>query len=396
MIERHASKDMSFSPRRAHLLAFVLGVAFLMLALCLGGCFSPSFNEEVSLASLTKPKLTYLHSASTSRISLSTSQMYYFPVPGAYMGGFLGVNIEGYPALYYLKGSSLKGPIEGETSISVLSGLEYVYGLVFGNFTSSPLLVLYFPSLSNTSGGEKDLQLFSYDVNASSLQGPIILKKVLSDIAFPLYFSANIPGSTVSDLYLLGLQLRASPSATELYIDTFILQKSTNRCYELSFRMDSSGTVLFDKNIVLDRTGDRTYLEFTRTAPFSDSTVVRYFYSPDNKKGYAQIHQDGKYQNYCWDDKGDLTELSLEGQIAAVLSSGDILSVKETYGLVYSPEGTRRFKFALGSFSLIYELIVNGIPTLFFVEPVDQRPSDGQLFYETYTLPTADLAKLEE
>jgi hypothetical protein len=402
MIERPASKDMSFSPRRTsprrtHLLAIVMRVALLSIAAVffMGGCFSPTFDEEVTLASLTKPKLKYLHTVSTSRISLPTSQMFYLPVPAATMGGFLGVRIDGYPKLYYLKSNSLKGPIEGGDPIPTLPGLEYVNGLVFGNFTSSPLLTLYFPSLSNLSGSVSDLLLFSYDVNAASLQGPVTEKKALSDLVFTLYFSTNVPGVPVSDLYLLGLQLRASSSAAEIYLDTFVLQKSNKRCYELSFRMDSSVTVQFDKNLILDRTGNRTYFEFS-PSPFSDSKMVRYFYSPDSKKSYAQVYEDGNYRTYYWDEAGVLKEMSLEGRIATVLSSNDILCVKEKYGLVYSPEGRRRFKFALGSLSVIYELIVNGVPTLFFVESIDQRDEGGQLFYETYTLPTAELSKLEE
>jgi len=362
----------------------------------MGGCFSPTFDEEVTLASLTKPKLKYLHTVSTSRISLPTSQMFFLPVPAATMGGFLGVRIEGYPKLYYLKSNSLKGPLEGGDPIPALPGLEYVYGLVFGNYTSLPLLALYFPSLSNSSGSVSDLLLFSYDVNAASLQGPLAHRNALTDLVFTLYFSTNVPGVPVSDLYLLGLQLRASSSAAEIYLDTFVLQKSNKRCYELSYRMDSSGTVQFDKNLILDRTGDRTYFKLTSPSPFSDSTVGRYFYSPDSKKSYAQIYQDGNYRTYYWDAAGVLKEMSLEGRIATVLSSNDILCVKEKYGLVYSPEGRRRFKFALGSLSVIYELIVNGVPTLFFVEPIDQRDEGGQLFYETYTLPTAELSKLEE
>ena len=387
--------------RKTHLLALVMRVAFLSLAalsaaLSVMGCFSPSFDEEVTLASLTKPKLTYLHSVSTSRISLPTNQVFYLPVPSATMGGFLGVRINGYPKLYYLKSNSLKGPIEGENTIPTLPGMEYAYGLVFGNFTSLPLLALYFPSLSNSSGGGSDLLLFSYDVNAASLQGPIAEKKALSDLVFTLYFSTNVPGVPVSDLYLLGLQLRASSSGAEIYIDTFVLQKSNKRCYELSFRMDSSGTVQFDKNLILDRTVDRTYLKFTPPSPFSHSTVGRYFYSPDSKKSYAQIYQDGKYRTYFWDEAGILDEISLEGRIAMAPSSNDILCVKEKYGLVYSPEGKRRFEFGLGSLSVIYELFVNGVPTIFFVESIDQRDEGGQLFYETYTLPTAELSKLEE
>ena len=385
-------------PGQGHFLALVMRMAFLAqtAVLFLAGCFSPTFNEEVTLASLTKPKLTYLHSVSTSRIPLPTSQIFFLPVPAANMGGFLGVRIDGYPKLYYLKSNSLKGPIEGGNTIPTLPGLEYVYGLVFGNFTSAPLLLLYFPSLSNSSGSVSDLLLFSYDVNAASLQGPVAEKKALFDLVFTLYFSTNVPGVPVSDLYLLGLQLRASSSAAEIYIDTFVLQKSNKRCYELSFRMDSSGTVQFDKNLVLDRTGDRTYLELTSSSPFSDSTTGRYFYSPDSKKSYAQIYQDGKYRTYYWNEAGVLKEIFLAGRIAMVLSSADILCVKEKYGLVYSPEGKRRFEFALGSLSVIYELFVNGVPTLFVVEPIDQREEEGQLFYETYTLPTAELSKLEE
>lgn len=388
--------DSRLKDGKTPFLKALLGFAFLVqAALTLDGCFSPTFNEEVALASLSKPKLTYLHSVSSSRISIPISEMYYYPVPASNMGGFIGVQIEDYPKLYYLRGSSLKGPIEGNEKIDTLPGLDFVYGMVFGNYTSSPLLLLHFPALTDSSSGGSDLLVFSYDVTSSSLQGPSPMKHTLSDLSIPLYFSGVDPSITADDLHLLGLQLRASSAGTVVYIDTFILQKSTNRYYELSFRMDSAGAVVFDSNLIFARNPSSTYLEF-QESPFSGSTVGRYFYSSISKKSYAQIYQEGSYRTFSWDEKGVLQELTLKGRISSVLSTGDLFCVSGRYGILYSAEGKRVFQFGLGTLSMVYELFPNGTPTLFFVEPVDQRDEGGQLFYETYTLPTADLSKLEE
>ena len=368
----------------------------VQVALTLAGCFAPTFNEGVSLANLSKPTLTYLHSVSTSRISVPTNQMYYYPVPASKMGGFLGVRIEDFPKLYYLKSSSLKGPIEGGDTIPTLPGLEFVYGLVFGNYATMPMLILHFPSLADPDLGATDLLLFSYDVTSSSLQGPSVTKKSLSDLAVSLYFSITDPSITVNDLHLLGLQLRASMTETEVYIDTFILQKSANRYYELSFRMNTAGTVVFDSNLVTSRNSSYTYLQFTNPSPFSDSIVGRYLFCPTSKNSYMQVYQLGTYRTFFWSEEGILQEIPLKGKVCSVLSSGELLCETNNYGMVYSPEGRFLFKFGLGSLFMPYELYPSGTPTLMFVEPIDQRDEGGQLFYETYTLPTADLSKLEE
>ncbi len=385
--------------RSTPLQTLLRAVFLIEVVITLAGCFSPIFNEEVSLASLSKPRMTPLHSVSTNKVSFPLSQLYYFPVPAGNMGGFLGVSIEGFPKLYYLKGSSLKGPIEGSERISTLPGLEYLYGLVFGNYTNFPLLVLHFPSLSSPSSGGSDLMLFSYDASTSTLQGPTVTKKTLSDLAVPLYFNGvDHPSIPVNELYLLGLQLRGSISATDVYIDTFILHTSTKRCYELSFRMDTAGSVFFDSNLIKSRNSSRTYftLKLGNSPIFSDSTVGRYFYSPLSKKSYAQIYQNGSYRTFSWGEEGILQELSLQGRIASVLSSGELFCVEGGYGNVYSMEGKFQFKAALGTLSFMYELYQNGGATLLFMEPVDQRDEGGQLFYETYTLPTVDLSKLKE
>ncbi|MCX7788071.1 MAG: hypothetical protein N2442_10285 [Spirochaetes bacterium] len=370
-------------------------VVFVQVTLSLVACFSPTFNEEVSLASLSKPKLNYLHAVSTNRISLPTTHISYFPVPAGSMGGFLGVTIKDYPKLYYLKGSSLKGPIEGGEPIPTIPGLESFYGFVLGNYTGQPLIVIYFPYLSNPSIGGSDLLVFSYDVASSSLQGPTIMKKILSDLAVSLYFSITDPSITANDLYLLGLQLRASILPTEVYIDTFILQKSTNRYYELSFRMDTSGTVSFNLNLVANRSSGITYLEFN-SSPFSETTVGRYFYSPASKKSYAQVYQQGRYWTFYWDEERTLREIPLQGKVSTILSSGDLLCEDGRYGMLYSSDGRFQYKFGLGTLSIPYELYLNGTPTIVFTEVIDQRAEGGQLFYETYTLPTDDLSKLKE
>ncbi|GAB4222718.1 MAG: hypothetical protein Kow009_14590 [Spirochaetales bacterium] len=367
----------------------------LSASLILGGCFSPAFDEGVALASLSKPDLTFLHSVSTSRLTVPENHMHYFPNPSNVGGGFLLVEIEEFPKLYFLQNSSLKGPIEGEGTISTLQGLEFANGMVFADDPTVPKLILYFPSNSDPSTSETDILLFSYDSTADTLQGPITNQKFLSDMAVPLYFNGIDPTITAGDLHLLGLQLRASSTGSEVYMDAFILHTPSNRYYELSFRMDGSGSVVFDSNLVADRGISADYLEFSGTVPFLDSTVGRYSYSPVTKTSYFQLYQDGVYRTYSWDSEGEPRELDLTGRISSVLSSGDLVCVREGYGRVYQPGGETEFSFGLGTLSLIYELYPDGIPTLFFVESIDQREEGGHLFYETYTLPTADLSKME-
>ncbi len=377
--------------------------ALLALAGLLAGCSMPPYNEELSLAQVTRSKLgqpldrigpIYTKLDDTGRQTPFT----FLPDrngSGSMGGGFLVATTTYGLRVWYLAYFSSYGGLSGSWAIGLenASGTSNNYLLQPTRSASGALnLVRYFPSTGYLSN--ELIQIHATD--------PLIVSPGTSQPLSGLLGAAYPPPPTMiaagTSIYPM-----ADPS-------TFDMQ------YFLAYGLET-GTYVEFKSQTNESSGVVSptvmYSDFTLSPLPPDLRNV--FYGRADSIGLSYLSywsaSEGKYKSYSWSlptlgpppvDPPNLKLLSgVKGRIDAVLTSGQLLSFEDNGCTVYDSAGNKLFDFPLGGLKFCYERWdPSSVPPQFklyfslayWLYGRDEKAD--QLYVEVYAIPTANLSSL--
>jgi hypothetical protein len=373
--------------------------ALLALAAFLAACSLPPYNEQLSLAQVTRSKLgqpinrigpVYAQLDDNAR----DAQFYFLPDRndlGTMAGGFLVAEASYGLRAWYLAYWSSYGSLGDSKAV----GLENSSGTT-NNFLLQPIrsasgaslnLVRYLPS-----SGYLDNDLVLIRANDPSMVSLMsTLRLAIDCFGNPNLVAAGssiypMDSAATGDLqYFLGY-------ATDVgsYIE---IECPTSD--GLGLELPALGTISSD---------------FTLSPLPPDLRNVFYGHAKSTGLSYLSYWSSasGRYLTYSWTpttysgmDPSDLKLLSgVKGRIDAVLSNGQLLSFDGGACTVYGPAGLKLFAFPLGGLKFCYERYTGSTPdtaTLYFslaywLYGRDEKPD--QLYVEVYAIPTANLRDL--
>ena len=376
----------------------------LALAALLAGCTLPPYNEELSLAQVTRSKLgqpvnkigpVYAQLDDNAR----QTSFYFLPDRndmGTMGGGFLVAMADYGLRAWYLAYYSTNGGLSASFAI----GLENATGTA-NSYLLQPLrsasggalsLIRYLPSSSYL--GNTLTVLNSSDPAIITPSTPLVLSEKLTATPPPTVIAAGSSISPQDDAigfdvqYFLGY-------AIDLGYETYV---------EVKFNTNASSGI--DVATIATISSD-----FTLSPLPPDLRNVFYGHADSTNLSYLSYWSaaEGKYKSYSWTptllapppaDPPDLKPLpGIRGRIDAVLSDGRLLSFDGGVCTVYGPAGFKLFDFPLGGLKFCYERqdSLDGQFKLYFSLAYwqygrDEKPD--QLYVEVYAIPTANLRNL--
>jgi hypothetical protein len=359
-------------------------LAALALAASLAGCSMPPYNEELSLAQVTRSKLGQpVNKIGPVYIKLddsATQNQYYFlperddPVNS---GGFLVAEASYGLRVWYLADYSTG--LEASWSIDLANSSATTNNFLLQPVDSGAVDANYFLILTRYL--QDDLRLILSTGTASVNQ---------STTELPL--GSNLPGAT----NVLGSNIFPdSTSGSDLQF--FLAGQGSSYYFEYGAQTDTADGFTYNSSGLA-----------TDLGPVPDGlTNAFYVHDPVLDRSYLSYWSGSSYVTYAWAWDHEATAIAasgfqqltgVKGRIEAVLSNGQILAIDEGVCKVYGPVGNKLYKFPLGSLKFCYERYDSGTPTLYFSLAYWQYGSEekpDQLHVEVYAIPTANLANLD-
>ena len=361
-------------------------LAALALAASLAGCSMPPYNEELSLAQVTRSKLGQpVNKIGPVYIKLddsATQNQYYFlperddPVNS---GGFLVAEASYGLRVWYLADYSTG--LEASWSIDLANSSATTNNFLLQPVDSGAVDANYFLILTRYL--QDDLRLIlstgTASVNQSTTEVPL---------------TSRLPGA----MNILGSNIYPDSTAGS----------------DLQFFLGSQGTAAYCEYGCQTNTIDGvTYVSsglVTDLGPVAVSLTDAFYAhdpNPARNRSYLSYRSGSSYVSYAWTwdhlapgiaASGFQQLTGIDGRIDAVLTNGQLLSFADNSCTVYGPAGNKLYKFPLGSLKFCYERYDSGTPTLYFSLAYWQYGSEekpDQLYVEVYAIPTANLASLD-
>jgi len=363
---------------------FPVFAALLALLSLLAACSLPPYNEDLSLAQITKSKMQRVNGIGPVHAWLdddAPETEYYFlpdrndPVNGG--GFFVNAASYGMQVRYFRDDSST---FEGWWATNLDNDVETA-----NNYLLQPI---------ESGLGTHYLSLTRYlqnDLLLISASDPTIVQQ-----------AAGFP-KTFSSLFT------ASVSGSNIYPDS-------TAGSDLHYFLCYSGPSVY--NEVVCNTNTTSGAVISNAGPVTDLGLVPdgltnafYHHDPTADKSYLSYWSASAsdYRSYTWSTNSFLTaptgfqQLSgIKGRIDAVLSSGELLSFQDGACTVYNGDGSKLYRFPLGGLRFCYER--------WDPDPIDPKfklyfslsywlygsdEVDDRLFVEVYAIPTADLKDLD-
>jgi hypothetical protein len=358
----------------------------LALAAFLGGCALPPYNEDLSLAQVTRSKLgqpvntigpVYTKLDNNAR----QNQFYFLPDRNdpANAGGFLVATASYGLRVWYLADTS--GGLESSWSIDLDNASDTANNYLLQPIESS-IAGNYFLSLT---------RYLQNDLRVLYSTGP----------SFVGQYTTELPLASALPLAVIVAGASIFPDNTTGSDPQYFLGSGgPGEYYEFACHTSSSGFV-FNSNSPstgLDEIPD-------------DLTNAFYYHNPDLDKSYlsywSYFARDYISYSWTWDTDNysippsEFQQLAvILGRIDAVLTNGQLLSFDDRECTVYSPSGSRLLQFPMGSLKFCYEQW----------DPADlqfklyfslaywlygQEEKSDKLYVEVYAIPTAGLSKLD-
>jgi hypothetical protein len=356
--------------------------ALLALLSLLAVCSLPPYNEDLSLALITKSKMQLVNVIGPVHAWLdddAPETEYYFlpdrndPVNGG--GFFVNAASYGMQVRYFRDDSST---FEGWWAINLDNDEETA-----NNYLLQPIESAADHYLGLLRYLQNDyFQVWASGPGVVNASGPTALSGI---------FTALVMGSSIFPDSTAGSNLQ------------YFLCKSlpSGPWVEVECTVTEGGAVINSGGVPVD----------LAVLPASLKSV---FYSryhdidPAKDRGYLSYWSDSarEYKSYSWTSltaPADLKALpGIKGRIDAVLTSGRLLSFQDGACTVYNGDGSKLYRFPLGGLRFCYErwdpdpidpkfkLYFSLSYWLYGSEEVDDR-----LFVEVYAIPTADLKDLD-
>lgn len=358
-------------------------------AVLFAACWSPPFDENVSQAVLAEGNMDKLHKF-TSGVWVSDNAgyrflPYYDPVSP---GGFL---IAEDPAKYYMffyaSPWSFSGPIG--TVLPDPGTVDPVNSLFYGT-PGSPRLAA---SIIFDIGGILDYQFLVLN----NAMGTVFMED--NFFHFPevsgYFVTLGVP---VAELTLTGLHFYPDPDPSRIILHALIHWAAGDAFFELEFVTDEALLgVAFKSNINSVRSGgavDRIALGGRFPLPGK----AAYFHSPVSGRSYMNFREGGSWKTYSWTASAGTSgpsKIAVGEKILAVMTTGELMTTGGGYGRAYNPGGGLKYRFPLGEMQFGYEIYINNTPTLVFSRGYRNKYSGDALAFVSYSLPTAELYRLE-
>jgi hypothetical protein len=362
--------------------AFAAAAAAALLAV---SCWSPPFNEELSLSALAMGEMEKVYEFTSGfwMDPYSRPNMMFVPNPSpTAQGGVLAVGYEN-PMLTYLLPWSSGG------SAGLSAPATATSDPVFFGYFGDPAVNPRFPVVLMGDLLNPNVELYIYNT------------AMTVTTYYPLNLVENRTGLLAEDLYILGLHLYPHPDPTRMWVHILAshvdpVDPVQKRIYELAYIVDTAGTMTYAYNINSLRFGLPE--DPPPAIPADEDFIplkVGYFHSPATRRSYINFKSGGEYRTTTWPASSEgAAEIPVREKILAVLATGEVLTRDGTYGVVYGPLGDRKYKFPLGELLFGYETVVGGRPTLFFSRMYRDENSGGNAAFAVYAIPTADLGRL--
>jgi hypothetical protein len=357
----------------------------LALAAFLAACSLPPYNEELSLAQVTRSKL----GQPVNRIGPVYAQLddnarqtrfYFLPDRDdpADSGGFLVAEASYGLRLWYLADYSTG--LEASWSIDLANSSETTNNFLLQPVDSGIVDTNYFLILIRYQ--QDDLRLIQSTGTASISQ-----------------FTTELP--LLSNL----------PSATDV-LGSSIFADSTSGS-DLQFFLAGQGSTYYSEYGAKTNTADGFTLISsslpTDLGPVPDGlTNAFYAHDPVLDRSYLSFRSGSSYSTYAWNWDHEATGIAansfqqlagIKGRIDAVLTNGQLLSFADNSCTVYDPAGVKLYAFPLGSLKFCYERYdsLDSLYKVYFSLAYwqfgrDEKPD--QLWVEVYAIPTANLREL--
>jgi hypothetical protein len=360
--------------------------AFAALPALLGllaACSLPPYNEDLSLAQVTKSKMDQVNFIGPVYSNLDDRTMqtefYYLPDRNdpADGGGFL-VNTASYGLrVWYLADSS--SSLEASWPIDLDNESD-----TSNNYLLQPIESATGHYLSLARAPQNDLRLI-YSTDPSN-----VVQAAGFPVSFGTLFTSTVAGTNIYPDSTAGADLQ------------YFLCYSGPGIYKEAQCSTNTGS-----GVSLGTPGPTNGLGLVP----DDLTNAFYCHDPAADKSYLSYWSDSarEYRSYSWTWDTDYPAIAptdfrelpdIKGRIDAVLTSGQLLSFKNGACTVYSSAGKKLYRFPLGGLKFCYERYDAGTPKLYFslaywlYAPPDSSESD-RLYIEVYAIPTADLADLD-
>jgi hypothetical protein len=369
-----------------------LGALFALLALlgALAGCSLPPYNEELSLSLVTKSKMQLVASGGPVHAWLddNATQAGYFFLPARNdpaIGGFFATVASYGMKVWFLK--------YAEDTLYA----SWAIGLENANDRTNNYLLQPIESVSS----ENCLSLVRYLASGGYAANDMTLVRALDPFSV---------GATTSVRFDSIVAVSAIAVGSNIYPDSVT---GSDRQFFLC-KDETAGTYAEVECMTSETSGvtsPSVGTPFTLSVLPSDLKNAFYFHNPSTGKSYLSYWSGSakEYRSWSWTpvttppgiDPPDLKQLvGIKDRIDAVLTTGQLLSFADGACTVYSAEGSKQHRFPLGGLHFCYE---RWDPTdstfkLYFSLAYwmyGEDEVDDKLFFETYAIPTADLAKLD-
>lgn len=359
-------------------------------AVLLAACWSPPFDEDISLAVLAEGNMNRLYEF-TSGVWIPDNAGYRFlphydPVSP---GGFLiAEDLAKYFMFFYAVPWSSSGPIG--TSLPDPGTVDPVNSLFYGA-PGSPRLAA---SIIFDIGGILDYEFLVWN----NAMGTVFMEDKFFDFPAVSGYLGTL-AVPVAELTLTGLHFYPDPDASRIILHALIHWAAGDAFFELEFVTDEAlPGVAFKSNINSVRSGgavDRIALGGRFPLPGK----AAYFHSPVSGRSYMNFRDPaGSWKTFTWTASAGTAGPSAIGvgeKIQAVLTTGEILTTDGGYGRAYNPGGGLKYRFPLGEMRFGYEIYLDNTPTLVFSRGRRDKYFGYSLGFDVFSLPTADLYRLE-
>jgi hypothetical protein len=361
--------------------------ALLALLSLLAACSLPPYNEDLSLALITKSKMQLVNVIGPVHAWLDDNAPeteYYFlpdrndPVNGG--GFFVNTASYGMQVRYFRDDSST---FEGWWAINLDNDDETA-----NNYLLQPI----------QSAAQHYLSLIRYATNDLFLIQATSPSNVDALPAFPVSLSTELAGYGAAPVIAVGSNIY--PDSDADFDDLqYVLVKGSGGLYsEVECETDEANGA----NIIVEIGPIGFALDSLPT------TLQNAFYGhdPNTDTSYLSYWSGSEraYKSYSWTSftapAGFKALPGIKGPINAVLTNGQLLSFKDGACTVYNGDGSKLYRFPQGGLRFCYErydtaaakfkLYFSLAYWLYGSDEVDDR-----LFVEVYAIPTADLKDLD-
>jgi hypothetical protein len=351
-----------------------------MLALFLGGCYSPHFDEGLSLSIAFAKELEHVASFGPFYADESSTYGGYF-LPDRVLfpsGGFWIKAYDGYLSAQYVMGSSVYGPRSTSSNTFGADAVTYPLSSAMSTPVSSVGKGLASIYASDLDGG----------VIAMGTDGGYQLNGIL-DLA------SSVTTSLTSPYYLLGASYTI-PSSNPTMDTVSLLYASDAIGYQLEgayFWLPNTSNLAPAVRALLPVNYPGPHLE--PGAFFCwDNPHSRYFIS-------GRRSTDGTVYSGFW-DFGNLTSVPIEmpevtSKLVAVLTTGELLARDATDMPLYDGDGTYETTLRTGSLRFVFEQLDGGTWYSYFTRAIridDQNNSNGRILVDVWRYPTEGLKSL--